>query len=272
MDYFCFILKPHASIDSVWENLVHAGFQLLYSSEEPENKKYIYGYPPKGTSLENILQSQPEIASIDPVQFDQIDWQAQWGSENSSISIDLKEYSHGLENNFSMCPGPGFGDLSHPTTKLVLRMMAPLVAGKFVIDLGCGSGVLSLAAIKLGAIRACGIDIDPEALVHANKNAELNGIAEKIAFQLPTEPLAIPPDVPILLLMNMIYTEQKQAWNSLPQLHGLKMDCITSGILREQQKIYLAQCQGWGWQEIERSFEDKWCGFQFAYKPVGRLK
>lgn len=268
MDYFCFTLKPHASIDSTWEHLVHAGFQLLYSSEEPDNEKHIYGYPPKGPSLENLLHSYPEIASIHPVQFDQIDWQAQWGSENSSITIDLKEYCNGLENKFLMHPGPGFGDLSHPTTQLVLRMMAPLTEGKFVIDLGCGSGVLSLAAIKLGAIGACGIDIDPEALSHAKKNALLNGIEEKIAFQLPTEPLFTPPDVPVLLVMNMIYTEQEQAWNALPQLHALKMDCITSGILRKQQKIYLAQCQRWGWREVKHSFEEKWCGFHFVTYPT----
>lgn len=268
MDYFCFVLKRHAIVDSAWESLVQAGFQLLYSSEELGNDKHIYGYPPKGTPLENLLSEHPDIASFHPVQFDQIDWQAQWGSENSSILIDLKEYTHEIENTFLMNPGPGFGDLSHPTTKLVLRLMAPLIPGKFVIDLGCGSGILSFAAIKLGALGVCGIDIDPDALNHAEKNRKLNEMEKKISLQLPTEPLLLPSDVPVLLVMNMIYTEQEQAWNSLPQLHTLKMDCVTSGILHQQQKLYLSQCRKRGWREISHSLEEKWCGFHFLANNI----
>ncbi len=249
-------------MDTGWENLFQAGFQLLYS-EEADLEKRLYGYPPKEASLENLLNSYPEIASFHEVQFDQIDWQAQWGSETSSIKIDLKDYSNNLANQFLMYPGPGFGDLSHSTTKLVLRMMAPLTAGKFVIDLGCGSGVLSLAAIKLGAVGVIGIDIDQDSLDHAKKNSLLNKMEENIAFQLPSELLIIPSGVQIILVMNMIYKEQEQAWNSISRLHDLKMDCITSGILRKQQKLYIAQCQDRGWQEIERSFEEKWCGFHF---------
>lgn len=264
MEYFCFVLKSKTAVDSAWETLKQAGFKLLYSSEEPECAKLIYGYPPEGYVHENLLSSFPELAAFYPVQFEQINWHDQWGSESSSISIDLSQYSQGLKNGFLMSPGPGFGDLSHPTTKIALRMMAPLVAGKFVVDVGCGSGVLSLAALKLGAKSVCGIDIDPEALIHAKQNAALNHIEENITFQLPSQSIVIPVGIPILLVMNMIYTEQEQAWNSLPQLHSLKMESITTGVLKQHQKLYLALCQKKGWRLYDRAFEEKWCGFHFV--------
>ncbi len=262
MEYFCFVLKPSVSIENVWEVLYQAGFQLLYSSEESSGEKCIYGYPPERLLKSSLLQTFHQIDSFHKIQFDEVDWGEQWGSKGSSIYFDLEEYS-GKKVGFLMDPGPGFGDLSHPTTRLTLRMMAPLVADKFVIDLGCGSGVLSLAAIQLGAAGVCGIDIDLEALEHAKKNAVLNNFSREISFQLPTDPLEIPSSIPVLLVMNMIYKEQEQAWNSLPQLHSLKMDCITSGVLKQQKKLYLELTQRWGWLFKDSYFEDKWCGFHF---------
>ncbi|MBA3602197.1 MAG: 50S ribosomal protein L11 methyltransferase [Parachlamydiaceae bacterium] len=267
MEYYCFVLQSNVSVDSAWDTFNQAGFQLLYSSEEPNSEKLIYGYPPIGVSTTNLLQDYRELASFHTVQFDQIDWHDQWGSENSSLFIDLKEYSPNNENGFLMAPGPGFGDLSHPTTRLALKMMAPLVRGKYVIDLGCGSGVLSLAAIKLGAEGVCGIDIDADALKHAKENALLNELENKISFHLPGEVLAIPANVPVLLVMNMIYKEQEQAWNSLPEVHALKMDCITSGVLKQHQKLYLSLCEKRSWQLVDSRIEDKWCGFHF--KVIG---
>ncbi len=267
MEYYCFVLQSKTSIDDAWNTFSQAGFQLLYSSEEPNSEKLIYGYPPEGISTANLLQEYLEIASFHTVRFDQIDWQDQWGSEDSTIIIDLKEYSNNSENGFLMTPGPGFGDLSHPTTRLALKMMAPLVHGKYVIDLGCGSGVLSFAAMKFGAQGVCGIDIDVEALRHAKKNALLNEHGDSISFKLPGEGVDIPKDASVLLVMNMIYKEQEQAWNSLPEVHALKMDCITSGVLKQHQKLYLSLCEKRGWQLVDSRVEDKWCGFWFKTSP-----
>ena len=74
-------------------------------------------------------------------------------------------------------PGLTFGTGAHPTTQLCLELLEEaLRPGDLVLDLGCGSGVLAIAALVLGASRAVGVDIDPKAADAAQENAALNGI------------------------------------------------------------------------------------------------
>lgn len=269
MDYYCFTLSPTANIDSVWELLDNEGFQLLYSNEEPSPDhpqntiKSLFGHLPEGLLPSAVSAKYSEISSIHSVQFDQIDWHEQWGTtqESPTVFIDLQNYSNLAVDGITMIPGPGFGDLSHPTTRLVLGMMAPLVQGKWVIDLGCGSGILSLAALKLGASGACGIDIDPAAIAHAQHNASINFLEKHCHFQLPSQPLLIPEGIELVLVMNMIYSEQKEAWDNMPLLHSLPMICLTSGILQSEEALYHSICHSRNWKHFDTCYEDSWCGF-----------
>lgn len=80
--------------------------------------------------------------------------------------------------NIVLDPGLAFGTGTHPTTRLCLRWLAAtLRGGETVIDFGCGSGILAVAAMKLGAARASGVDIDPQAVTAASANAARNGVA-----------------------------------------------------------------------------------------------
>ena len=79
--------------------------------------------------------------------------------------------------NIVLDPGAAFGTGSHPTTRLVLAWLEDEVTGgETVIDYGCGSGILAIAALKLGAGRAVGVDIDPLALEAARYNAAANAV------------------------------------------------------------------------------------------------
>ena len=85
-------------------------------------------------------------------------------------------------------PGLAFGTGTHPTTALCLEWLDGLdLAGKTVIDYGCGSGVLAIAALKLGAAHALGIDNDPQALTATRDNAARNGVADRMQAYLPDE-------------------------------------------------------------------------------------
>ncbi|MBV4367010.1 50S ribosomal protein L11 methyltransferase [Erwinia sp. BNK-24-b] len=90
--------------------------------------------------------------------------------------------------NVMLDPGLAFGTGTHPTTAMCLSWLDGLdLAGKTVIDFGCGSGILAIAALKLGAAKAIGIDIDPQAIQASRDNAERNGVSERLSLYLPHE-------------------------------------------------------------------------------------
>jgi ribosomal protein L11 methyltransferase len=91
-------------------------------------------------------------------------------------------------------PGLAFGTGSHPSTRLVLEFLEKSIrGGERLLDYGCGSGILAIAAAKLGAAQVDGVDVDPEALQTAAANARANGVALRVA--LPEEPSSADYDV-----------------------------------------------------------------------------
>ncbi|GAM65181.1 ribosomal protein L11 methyltransferase [Vibrio ishigakensis] len=90
--------------------------------------------------------------------------------------------------NVILDPGLAFGTGTHPTTSLCLEWLEGLdLEGKTVIDFGCGSGILAIAAIKLGAAKVIGIDIDPQAIIASEANAERNGVKDQLELFLPQD-------------------------------------------------------------------------------------
>ncbi len=81
-------------------------------------------------------------------------------------------------------PGLAFGTGTHPTTALCLQIMDSLsLTGRRFIDYGCGSGILAIAAVKLGALHATAVDLDPQALLATRANALRNGVETQIDVQ-----------------------------------------------------------------------------------------
>jgi ribosomal protein L11 methyltransferase len=190
-----------------------------------------------------------------------VDWEEQWALFAESFSdgkahIDLSKF--GGASTLLLLPGPGFGDLSHPTTYLMLKMMQSQVQNFSVLDIGTGSGILALASLLLGASSAIGLDIDPDALKHARKNAKLNFLKAHFTKSLPR---MVPPSN--ICLINMILSEQKIALRDIQQYNHLSKLWIASGILAEQKEKYLQLTKSWGWQVKEEHQKDDWLGWIF---------
>ncbi len=190
----------------------------------------------------------------------EIDWEKQWEMHAKGFDKGLLTLSIPGYGDIRLKPGPGFGDLSHATTRLSLDLMTEYVKGREVIDIGCGSGILSLAASAMGAKNVVGIDIDSGAIGHSIENQKLNEMTN-IVFLFP-EDFLTPPSSP-MMVMNMIRSEQVQAWEALSQLHRLNGTIITSGILTEDSEKYLAKTEEWGWRLVKTKTEDGWSAFVF---------
>lgn len=180
-----------------------------------------------------------------------INWEEQWALYAPGFEKGLAHIPLPNGNSMPLYPGPGFGDLSHPTTKMVLQLLPSYVKDKIVFDIGCGSGILSIAAALMGAKKVYGCDIDPDALEHAARNIALN----QVNVQLQN-----PAIVPNCILMNMIFLEQKAAWSAHQSpFHYL----ITSGILKEERSEYLLFAENRGWSLHQEQEEAGWLAFIF---------
>lgn len=198
----------------------------------------------------------------------EIDWEEQWQTFACSFRdglahIDLAHFGGPV---LLLKPGSGFGDFSHPTTRLTMTLMAPLVKNKILYDIGCGSGILSIASIFLGAKKAYGIDLEKSAIAHSKENASINAVEKKTEFATAIKP-SWPTKGSHIIAMNMIASEQKEAWKALPMLHSTKSTIITSGILSWQKEDYLSLVTSWGWTLQKEMEEDGWTGFVFQTNP-----
>lgn len=92
-------------------------------------------------------------------------------------------------------PGLAFGTGTHPTTALCLEWLDGLSwHNETLFDYGCGSGILAVAALRLGASHAFGLDNDPQALIASQENAQRNGVAARLSLLSPRDPLPAPCD------------------------------------------------------------------------------
>ena len=143
--------------------------------------------------------------------------------------------------NIRLDPGVAFGTGSHPTTRLCLQWLdTHLMPGETVIDYGCGSGILAIAAMKLGAAAATGIDIDPQAVAAARDNARANGVA--IHFAGTEERVAAPAD---LLVANILANPLRALAPLLAGLVRPEGRLVLAGILSEQRAEMIAHYATW---------------------------
>ena len=143
--------------------------------------------------------------------------------------------------NLILDPGLAFGTGSHPSTRLCLRWLDSIIrGGEHVLDYGCGSGILAIAALKLGAGRALGVDIDPQAVKASRANAGCNRVIAQ--FCLPGE---APPMTADVVVANILARPLQVLAPVLARATRMGGKIGLSGILRDQAQDVTACYSQW---------------------------
>lgn len=202
-----------------------------------------------------------------------VDWELEWQTHSKYYQdgfLKIQPIDFGKSGpEIIMLPGPGFGDLSHKTTQLTLKLMSKLpLKEAFCMDIGSGSGILSLAAASWGAKKVIALDIDPEAVSHTKENAKLNHFESIIeAYLTPYNELAdcLRNEKTLFVFMNMIESEQKTAFHQtrIEELKGLKIYLVTSGILEKDKEKYIQKQVRAGFKLQESLEKEGWMAFSF---------
>ncbi len=148
--------------------------------------------------------------------------------------------------NLRLDPGLAFGTGTHPTTSLCLRWLDQNIglnskAQENILDYGCGSGILAIAACMLGVNYADGVDIDPQALLASQNNAETNKVREKITAWLPDDYQKHHAETQYdIVVANILSGPLAELAPMLAEHTKTSADIVLSGILREQAESLIA--------------------------------
>jgi len=144
--------------------------------------------------------------------------------------------------NIVLDPGLAFGTGSHPTTRLCLRWLDNnLQGGESVLDYGCGSGILAIAAIKLGAARAIGVDVDSQAVTASRDNAAANRVGN-VQFCQPDN---APQGCYDMVVANILTNPLRMLAPLLANATRQGGQIVLSGILEEQAQDVMNIYQQW---------------------------
>ena len=165
--------------------------------------------------------------------------------------------------NLRLDPGLAFGTGTHPTTSLCLRWLDQNIVDSHneqdtLLDYGCGSGILAIAACMLGIDHADGVDIDPQALTATHDNAETNQVRDKIETFLPDDYQKQHADTQYdIVVANILSGPLAELASMLAGHTKAGGDIVLSGILREQAG-HLIETYSQFFKMDEPVFEEDW--------------
>jgi ribosomal protein L11 methyltransferase len=282
-DWVCDILSGTEAVDSV---------QLRYSDDDPglEVPYLVQVYSQHADVQERITPVLESLEAVAPLlsslTFElniiaEADWAESWKqhwhvdtviAEALTICPTWEAHTptHPKELVLRLDPGSAFGTGTHETTRLMLKALHhEHLAGNLeqarLIDLGCGSGILGIASYCWGASQVLGIDIDPQAIVVAQTNAQLNQLPEAVTHWT-TQPLDTLPthecDVMVANILGPVIIEL------LPQItRVLKPQGILwcSGLIESSCQEVQTALEALGYTGFTRWQENRW----FALKAIG---
>lgn len=213
---------------------------------------------------------------VDSKLVDDEDWKENWKeffktvrvAEKIVIKPSWEEYEKEKQEDLiiEIDPGMAFGTGTHATTTLCLKLIEKyLKKGDFVLDVGCGSGILSIASSLLGAEKTLGVDIDPIAVAISRENVELNKLAETVEIiegDLAKGVFFKADIIAANLMADLVIMLTEDVAKHLKG-NGIY---ISSGILLEKQFAVVEKIRSYHFEIIEILEQDDWCAIAARYR------
>lgn len=228
------VLEPELGTTPLWDATIITG--LFTADEDMQQVQTVASNVFKHLTQQKLPEYRVEI-------LENQDWTRTWMEHFKPMQFGSRlwvcpswqEAPDANAVNLLLDPGLAFGTGTHPTTALCLKWLdgqGETLANKSVIDYGCGSGILGIAALLLGASRVVGVDNDPQALLASKDNLLRNKLA---STQLETY---LPEDLPKMqadiLLANILAQPLHELKDRLAQLTKAGGKIVLSGILEDQ--------------------------------------
>lgn len=249
------IFEPELGTTPLWPNVDVAALYDNQLGMEEAKKLLSHDFPHLTYSVHEVEEQGWEKTCVEdfvPQRFGKRLWVCpSWSSipeEPDAVTLVLD-------------PGLAFGTGRHPTTSLCLAFLEQaLLSDKTIIDYGCGSGILALATLKLGAHKAFAVDIDAQALTSTHNNAQNNNIPDKsCAIGFPAT-LNTPADILIANILLTPLIALKEHFRTLLKPTG---QLVVSGILAEQIPQIVEAYQG-TFEPKETHTEGDWALIVFS--------
>ncbi len=213
-------------------------------------------------------------------ELDEQDWAHAWKAyfwpqkigRNMVVKPTWRDYRAAADDIvIELDPGMAFGTGTHPTTALCITMIEKyLRSGDSFLDVGTGSGILMIAAAKLGAGRLCGIDKDEVAIEVAAQNLELNNVNPQM-FRLTTGNLVAEINESFSFVAANIFThvilELLQDVSRVLTDEGV---LVCSGIIAENKQSVISAIENLGFEILETAAKDEWVAIVGRHKAKGR--
>ena len=229
------IYEPMPGEVIYWTNTVVVG---LFDAEHPMDKVV------NQLKQVSFFKGEPDFKLE---QLEDKDWEREWMDNFHPIKFgkrlwvcpSWRDIPDPTAVNVMLDPGLAFGTGTHPTTALCMQWLdATIQPEQTVVDFGCGSGILGIAALKLGAKRVIGVDIDPQAIEASTANAKRNSVEGQIELYLPKDqPKDFQADVVVANILAGPLAELKDVISAYVKPGGL---LALSGILESQAQSVMA--------------------------------
>ena len=228
-------------------------------------------YLPEETDLAPIraavATAGPGVA-LDVEPLGDVDWKSAWRAQVGMHRIGrlttappwLADEAGDAALAIVVEPAMAFGTGEHPTTRGVLRLMqATIRPGDSVADLGSGSGILAIAAAKLGAARVFAIELDPDAIGNAEENVARNGTAERIRVLEGDAAVLLPLVAPVhVILANIISSALLSLSSVMRAALAPGGSAVLSGMLLDERERMLGALSADGWRVAAEDSESDW--------------